>query len=254
MVDVFDEVEDQIRTERYKTLLLKVLPWVIGVAVLALAVTLGYWAWTSNQTKQADKAAEQYVAAMEIAGRGDPAKAFTALTEVAKSPNKTYRALALLQQGGIRQEENKTAEAVKLYDEAAAATGEPLIADLARLKSALALLDTAPYKDIEGRLTPLLEEKRPYRLQAREALAFAKLMAGRTAEARTDFAGLSTVLGASEGMRERAQAAMALIDSGSAATLPAAVKAAVAMPDMPAPQALPPAVSPAPQAQQGPAQ
>lgn len=254
MVDVFEEVEDQIRTERYKSLLLKVLPWAIGMAVLALAVTFGYWLWTSNQTKQADKAAEQYVAALETGAQGDPAKTFAALGEVAKSPNKTYRALALLQQGGIRQEEGKTAEAVKLFDEAAAATSEPLIVDLARLKSALALLDTAPYKDIEGRLTPLLEEKRPYRLQAREALAFAKVLAGRTAEARTDFSNLSTILGASEGMRERAQAAVALIDSGSAAALPAAVKAAVAMPEMPAPQALPPVASPAPQAQQGPAQ
>lgn len=253
MVDVFEEVEDQMRTERYKRLGLKVLPWAIGIAVLALAITLGYWAWTSNQNKQADQASEQYVAALETARDGDPAKTFTALSEVAKSPNKTYRALALLQQGGIRQEENKTAEAVKLYDEAAGVTNEPLIVDLARLKSALALLDTASYKDIEGRLTPLMEEKRPYRLQAREALAFAKLMAGRTAEARTDFAGLSTVLGSSDSMRQRAQAAMALIDSGSAAALPAAVKAAAAMPDIPAPQALPP-VSPAPQAQQGPAQ
>ncbi len=253
MVDVFEEVEDQIRTERYKSLVLKVLPWAIGAAVIALAAALGYWAWTSNQTKQADKAAEQYVAALETAGKGDQAKAFTAFGEVAKSSDKTYAALALLMQGGIRQEEGKAAEAVKLYDQAAAATSEPLIADLARLKSALALLDTAPYKDIEGRLTPLLEEKRPYRLQAREALAFAKLLAGRTAEARTDFSGLSTVLGASEGMRQRAQAAMGLIDSGSAAALPAAVKAAIAMPEAP-PQVLPPALSPAPQAQQGPAQ
>ena len=58
-------------------------------------------------------------------------------------------------------------------------TAIPLIADAARLKSALALMDTAPYADIETRLKPLLDEKRPYRIAAREALAMAKLKAGK---------------------------------------------------------------------------
>lgn len=253
MVDVFEEVEDQIRTERYKTLGLKALPWIIGVAVLALIATFGFWGWTTYQNKQADKASEQYVEALEAAGQGDETKAFTLLGEVAKSPSKTYKALALMQQGGMRQEADKVDEAVKLYDQAAEAASDPIVVDLARLKSALALLDTASYKDIEGRLTPLMEEKRPYRLQAREALAFAKIMAGRPAEARTDFVVLSSVLGASDGMRQRAQAAIGLIDSGSASSIPAAVKVAATLPPpMMMPQGMPEGVEP--QAQQGPAQ
>ena len=245
MVDVFEEVEEQIRTERYKSLGLKILPWAIGAAVLALAVTFGFWGWTSYQDKQADKASEQYVQALEALGQGDTAKAATLLGEVAKSPSKTYRALALMQQGGLRQEAGKPDEAVKLYDQAAEAVSDPLVADLARLKSALALLDTASYKDVEGRLKPLMEEKRPYRLQAREALAFAKIMAGRPNEARADFVVLSSVLGATDGMRQRAQAAIGLIDSGSAASIPAAVKLAAT---------LPPTQPMMPQAPQGPAQ
>lgn len=256
MVDVFEEVEEQIRTERYKSLGLKILPWAIGAAVLALAVTFGFWGWTSYQSKQADEASQQYVEALEAAGQGDTAKAATLLGELAKSPSNTYRALALIQQGGLRQEAGKPAEAVKLYDEAAEAVSDPLVADLARLKSALALLDTASYKDVEGRLKPLMEEKRPYRLQAREALAFAKIMAGRPNEARADFVVLSSVLGATDGMRQRAQAAIGLIDSGSAASIPAAVKLAATLPpqQMMMPEGMPEGVVPAPQAQQGPAQ
>lgn len=257
MVDVFEEVEEQIRSERYKSLGLKILPWAIGAAVLALAVTLGYWGWTSYQSKAGDKASEQYVEALQAVGEGDQTKAFTLLGEVAKSPSKSYSALALMQQGGIRQEAGKTEEAVKLYDEAAAAASDPILVDLARLKSALALLDTASYKDIEERLKPLMEEKRPYRLEAREALAFAKIMAGRPGDARSDFVVLSSVLGATDGMRQRAQAAIGLIDSGSAASIPAAVKVAATLPPpVMMPEGLPEGAvaAPAPQAQQGPAQ
>jgi hypothetical protein len=80
-----------------------------------------------------------------------------------------------------------------------------------------------------------MEDGRPYRLQAREALAFAKLMAGNTAGARGDFVVLSLSPGAGEGVQQRAQAAMGLIDSGSMKALPAIVKAAIAAPPMIAP-------------------
>ena len=87
--------------------------------------------------------------------------------------------------GGGKPEEIKAA--VALLDQAAEAAPDPVIGDAARLKSAFALLDTAPYKDVEARLTPLMKDGRPYRVQAREALAFAKLMAGNAAGARDDF-------------------------------------------------------------------
>ena len=99
-----------------------------------------------------------------------------------------------------------------------------MIGDAARLKSAFALIDTAPLKDLEGRLKPLMEEGRPYRVQAREALAFARLKAGDTAGARGDFVVLSQLLDASQGAQARAQAAIGLIDSGSAKAVPGVVK------------------------------
>lgn len=251
MVDVFEEVEDQIRTERYRAAAMKALPWVLGVAAAALIIALGYWGWDTYTKGKADKASETFVAALEANGQGDQAGAYAKFEDVAKSGAKGYRGLALMAQGGMRMEAGKTDEAVKLWDEAAKASPDPVLGDLARLKSALALLDTAPYKDLEGRLTPLMEDKRPYRLQAREALAFAKVMAGKGAEAKADFTYLSQVLGASDGQRRRAQAALALIDSGSAGSIPAAVKAAALLPPQ-APQMPAGMTGPGgPQAQQG---
>lgn len=235
MVDVFEEVEDQIRSERYRALAIKALPWALGIAAAVLIAALLFWGWDTYTKGKGDKASETYMAALEAGAQGDLAGAYAKFDEVAKSGARGYKGLALMAQGGMRMDAGKTEEAVKLWDESAKASTDPVLGDLARLKSALALLDTAPYKDLEGRLTPLMENKRPYRLQAREALAFARVMAGKTAEAKADFTYLSQVLGSSDGMRRRAQAALTLIDSGSAGAIPAAVKAAALLPP-PAPQ------------------
>lgn len=241
MVDVFDEVEEQLRSERYRTLAMKSLPWVGAIAAAVVIGVGGYWGWNSYQTTQANKASEGYQAALETAQKQGPAKAFDQFKSVADGGAKGYKSLALLQMGDIRLEANKTKEAVAYFDEAAKAAPSPLLGDLARLKSAFALMDTAPYKDIESRLTPLAGEKSPYRVHAKEALAFAKLQAGDVAGARAGFVILANSLdaSASEEVRQRAQAAMQLIDSGTAKDLTAAVKAAVALPPTPPMSQLP---------------
>jgi hypothetical protein len=230
LVDLFDEVEGQLRSDRYKTLALRALPWIIAVAVLALAATLGWWAWKNQQDKGASAAAEQYTAALKSYDSGDETRAYGQLAQVVEKAPPVYKSMALMHQGGIRLEAGKTDEAVKLFDQAAEVAPDELLGDLARLKSAFALLDTAAYADLESRLEPLTEDERPYRTEAKEALAFAKLMAGKTTEARGDFAVLSLLPDSPEPVRERARAAMDMIDSGSAKALPAAVKAAAALP------------------------
>ena len=253
MVDVFDEVEEQLRSERYRTLAVKSLP-LVAAAVAAVVIGVGgYWGWTSYQTTQANKASEGYQAALETAQKQGPAAAFGQFKIVADGGATGYKALALLQMGDIRLEENKTKEAVGYFDEAAKAAPNALLGDLARLKSAFALMDTAPYKDLESRLTPLAGEKSPYRVYAKEALAFAKLQAGDLAGARADFVILANSLDSStsEEVRQRAQAAMQLIDSGTAKDLAAAVKAAAALPPTPPISQLPAGLAPqaAPNAQ-----
>lgn len=230
MVDVFDEVEEQLRAERYRELAIKALPWVAAALGAALLIALGVWGWQTYTTNATNKASETYAQALEAYQAGRSAEADRLFGEVAKSPSKGYKSLALQQLGASKLAANKSDEAVKLFDQAAEAAPNPILADAARLKAVYVLLDTAPYKDVQARLDPLLKEGRPYRAQAREAQAFAKLLAGDLAGARGDFVVISLLPDASEGARARANAAKALIDSGSAKAVPAAVKAALALP------------------------
>ena len=255
MTDLFDEVEEQLRSDRYRTLARKALPWILAVIAAGLVVFLAIWGWQRYQQQVTNKASQEYAAALDALARGDQAKAEKLWTDVSKSPANAYKSLALMQLGGLKVSANKPAEGVALFDQAAAAAPDDVLGDVARLKSAFAVLDTASFKDVEARLTPLMQDKRPYRVQAREALAFAKLMAGNTTGARSDFVVIASSLDAPEGARQRANAAKDLIDSGSAKAVPSATRAAAALPP-PTPMAagglpeglvLPPQQAPGPQ-------
>ena len=230
MTDLFEEVEEQLRSERYRALAMRALPWVLTVAAIALIAIFGVWGLKQYREQQAARASEQYAAALEAISAGRRDQALQLWTEVSKSPSRAYKSLALMQLGGLKLVDRDTAGAVKLFDQAADVAPDDIIGDAARLKSAFALLDTGPAKDLEARLTPLTETGRPYRVQAREALGFAKLMGGDMAGARGQFVVINQSLDANEGARERAKAVMDLIDSGSAKAVPAVARAAAALP------------------------
>jgi len=233
LTDLFEEVEEQLRSDRYRALARKGAPWVLALMAAALIVALGVWGWQQYRLQTANTASEQYAAALTAQAQGDAAKAAQLWDQVAKSPAKAYSSLALMQLGGLKIASGKPDDvkaAVALFDRAAAAAPDDLLGDAARLKSAFAILDTAPFSEVEGRLAPLMKDGHPYRVQAREALAFAKLMKGDAAGARSDFVVITGTLEAPEGARQRARAAMDLIDTGSAKIVPAAVKAALSLP------------------------
>lgn len=239
MSDLFEEVEEQLRSDRYRTFALKALPWLLGLAAAALIAVFAWWGWTHYRQEAAGKASEQYAAGLDALQQGQTAQATKLFTDVSKVSAKGYKSLALMQLGGLQLTQNKTAAAVQLFDQSAAAAPDDVIGDAARLKAAFALIDTAPEKDVEARLNPLMQDGRPYRIQAREALAFTKLMAGDLDGARSEFVIISGMLDAPQGARARAKAAMGLIDSGSAKAVASTVKAAAALPPTPPPPAAP---------------
>lgn len=250
MVDVFEQVEEELRSERYKRLARTWLPVLAGLLAVALVAALAWWGWQSYLTSQADKASaayEQGVEAMQ-AGKADAAKAAFAESAAAGGG---YKPLALMQQAGIVLSENKTTEAVALLDEAAKAAKDPILSDIAALKATFLVMDTASLEDVQKRLEPLAGDKRPMAAFAQEALAMAQLQHGKTADARQVFVQLQLGQDVPDSVRQRAQAAVQAIDTGTAASLPAIVKAAAAL-AIPAPGQAPAEV--AAQASAAPAQ
>jgi len=218
VVDVFSEVDEQLRAERLRSFLQKAVPAFIAALVLSVLAVAGVQGWQMYKQNQSAKAAEAYQTALDTAGQGDAAKAFQQFDGLAKHGG-PYQALALMQQGGIRMDQNKAGEAAALFDKAAAASKSPLVSDIAALKSAYAVMDTAPLGEVEAKLTPLIAPARPYHVQAREALALARLAAGQTAKAKSDLVAVANAVDTPDSARQRAQAIISLIDSGTGAGL-----------------------------------
>lgn len=215
MVDVFDQVEEELRSARYKRLAMTWLPVVGGVLLVALIAALAWWGWQTMETNKADKASIAYERGLESMGANNTVGADAAFTQAAKEGNGAYRSLALQQRAEIAVMAGKIPEAVAFLDDAAKASRDSILADAARLKAVWLLMDTAPLADIEARLEPLTGDKRPYRAFAREALAMAQLQHGKTAEARAALVLLKADLDTPPPVAERAGVAIEAIDGGS---------------------------------------
>ncbi|RZJ06316.1 MAG: tetratricopeptide repeat protein [Brevundimonas sp.] len=254
MVDVFEQVEEELRSDRYKRLARTWLPVVGGVLLVALIAALAFWGWDSMQTSKADKASIAYDRGMQSMQANNPVGADAAFTQAAKEGNGAYKAMALMARAGIAVDANRIPDAIKLFDDAAKASRDPLLHDAAALKAAWLAMDTETLAQVEARLTPLAKDKRPLSPFAIEALAMARLQNGQVAPAREAFVLLKNGLDTPDIISQRAELAITAIDSGAAANLKKILDAQRALPVVPvqpagaqpgAPAAAAPAAAPA---------
>ena len=244
MSDVFEQVEEELRSDRYKRLARTWLPVAGAVLGVALVAALAFWGWDSWQTGRADQSSAAYDRGMEALQAGNSAGAQAAFVEAAEKGNGAYKSMALQQQAGLAVNAGDFTRAIELFDQAAKAGGDAILSDVAALKAAFLVMDTnASLENIDARLEPLVKEGRPYRAFAQEAQAMARLQFGQMQPAREILVQLQLGQDVPDSVRERAQAAIAQIDAGTAANLDDVVRGARNLP--------PP--SPAP-AQAGPAQ
>ena len=235
MVDVFEQVEEELRSDRYKRLARTWLPVVGGVLLVALVAALAFWGWDNWQTSKAEKASVAYDRGLESLQAGNPVGADAAFVQAANEGNGAYKAMALMHRAGIAVDANRIPDALRLFDEAAGASRDPLLSDPAAYKAALLAMDTETLAQIEARLEPLTAENRPFSAFAREALAMARLQHGQTAPAREALVLLKNSLDTPEIVSQRADLAIAAIDSGAAPNLKRITDAMAAIPAPAAP-------------------
>ena len=228
MVDVFDEVEEELRQERYNALLRKWGPWVGGAAA---AIVLGVGAyqfmeWSSKQ--RADAASEQYQAAAELYEAGNLLQADSQFQALVESGPRGYETLALMRRAEIALSQGDAEEAARLFNRAGEISPEPLIRDLARYQAALAQFDQLSYDDLANRLEPLTEGSAPVGLLARELMAAAALRDQRWDEARQRYQLLSVALDLPQAMSQRVMQAQSYLDQRAPAAEPVDMEAAPA--------------------------
>ena len=244
MADVFYEVDEQLRSARLKSLFRRGWPFAAGLLALVLVAGLCVWAWRAHEAAAEGDNSQRYADAMQILSAGDTKNAEAKFAALAKDGTPAYRALSLMQQAGIRMKADDASSAAALLDQAASASHDRITSDGAKLRAAFLLMDSAPYDQVRARLEPLTGAGRPFRMLAREGLAVAELASGRSAQAKGDLQVLSLSSDVSDASRARAQAALAMIQSGAGANLAAIAKAAIGLKPAPPPPTTPAGLTP----------
>ena len=244
MVDVFDEVEEELRKERYQQLLRTYGPWLLGAAVAIVVGVAGYQYWQSRQSSEAAEASDRYMAAVELTQTGDLDAARAAFSEIAADGPRGYATLALMREAELALQRGEPEAAASLYDQAAARAPDPVVADAARYHAVRAQFDTISYDDAALRLDEVGREGSQLNLMARELIAAKALEDGRWEEARSRYDTLAFALDLPQGMRQRVSHALALIEQN--APEPVAVEAAETEPPASPAEALAPGAAAAP--------
>ena len=216
MSDIFEEVSDDVRTDRYQKVGKKYGYWFIGAAGAVIVLTAAYQGWKAYETAKNEAEAVRFVAAMQQVAAGNPGPAVTAFEAIQKSSTPGYATLARLQKAAALFKAGDRRESVATYDEISADTKlDRTMRDYAALLAAEALVDTTDMATMERRLTPLLGNDNPWRYSARELLALAALKRADLDRARKEFAVLTDDPNTPQGVRARAAEVLAAIGGGA---------------------------------------
>jgi hypothetical protein len=165
MSDLLQEVDDALRAEKMEKLWKENGPYILGGAVLLVLFTGCFTAYNTWQMNRNTAQTAIIVAAMQSKTPE------TALEASMKDLKGQHKAMALLQIAGLKLQDGKSADALKLYQQVAADGSLPdLWRDLATLNAVRSewngKTDSAKAKDLFDKIKPLTDKDNPWHLQA----------------------------------------------------------------------------------------
>jgi hypothetical protein len=199
------EVNEELRSDQFKSLWNRFGNLVIALAVLVVAATAGYRGWEYWRDRQAARSGDAFLAAVEQAEAGKQDDAMAALNGLAESGTGQYPALAKLRIAGETLDKGDRAGALAAFEAIAADTSlDESFRSVARLRAGLIAVDTETYEQVKARLEPMAAAGQPYRSLAREALGLSAYKAGANDEAARWFREITQDAGATGNVRQRA--------------------------------------------------
>jgi hypothetical protein len=185
--DIFREVDEEVRREQLKKLWERYGSLAVAAAVVVVLAVAGWRGYGWWQAKVAAESGTAFEAATALSEAGKHAEAGAAFAKIAAEGASGYRVLARVREATELAHDDRKA-AVAAYDKVAADAGAgPVLQDLAALRAAILLVDTASYDELRQRLEPLTAAERTFRHTAREMLALSAWRAGDAAAAKRWF-------------------------------------------------------------------
>lgn len=178
------EVDEAVRADQATMLASRFGKPALAALVLGLAGFGGYLFWDSRQEAGMETRSEEIVGALDEIEAGNLEVADRELSALTGDGQPGAIATAQLLRAGIAMEQDRTADAVEMYDKISSDANVPQpMRDLATLRAVTAQFDTMPPADVITRLGPLAVEGNPWFGSAGELVALAYLEQGKTDQA-----------------------------------------------------------------------
>jgi len=212
VTDIFREVEEDVRRERFEKFWKAYGNYLIAALVLVF-VGIGAWQlWDRHEQQERAKVAASFIAAQRIT---NPQAAASAFVDIARGAPKGYAIVARLSEAAAMFASGQQGSAIDLYKQIGKDDSGP-IGMIARLRAAWALADTASRADLQDLLKPLDQPGSAWRENAEEVLAYADYRAMDVKSALAKYAALAIDPQAPDALRRRAEAMTAFLKNGGA--------------------------------------
>jgi hypothetical protein len=209
--EIFDEVDEEVRREQLKKLWDKYSIYIIAAAVLVVAAVGGWRGYQYLEAKKAAEAGAAFNKAVELSEQNKHSEAEAAFADLAAKAPAGYRMLARFRLAAEAASRDPKA-GTKIFDELAAdrsiGTEQQ---ELARIRAAGLLVDTAPYSEMLQRLQSETAPGATFRHVARELLALSAFRANDSAATRQWLDQIALDADTPPGLRSRAEALQALL-------------------------------------------
>jgi hypothetical protein len=209
--ELFDEVDEDVRRDQLKKLWDQYSIYIIAGALLIIAAVGGWRGYQYLEAKKAAEAGAAFDKATELAEQGKHSEAEAAFNNLAATAPSGYRMLARLRAAAEVASHDPQA-AVKLYDDISADRSVgALEQELAKVRAAGLLLDSASYPNMLERLEAEAAPGATFRHTARELLALSAWRVNDTAAARKWLDLIANDGETPSSLRSRAEALQALL-------------------------------------------
>ena len=199
------EVNEELKQERYLQTWKKYGQYIVGCALLAVGSVAG-WQWYKDSIRGAQEAQSvEFASAAALAAGGKSGEAGKILDQLARETDGGYAVLARLKQAALVGKSGDSRGAAALYLQLADDDRlSPVFRDLGTVLWGLHALDSAGPDQAIARLKPLASADGAWRYTALELVAHYHRKAGRNGDAARIFKQLADDAGAPATLKRRA--------------------------------------------------
>ncbi len=210
MADIFQEIDEELRRDRWEVLWQKYGKYLIGCAVAIVAGTAAWVGWQNYQLQQNVSVTNAMHSALAAAQAGQNEQAIEGFAGITKDGNERQVALALLQEAALRARNNDVESARGIYQSVRenSALEAPYRA-IATIRSVELDLDTGDAATMLGWLQPLGGDASEWRFAAWELSAYLEKRSGNIAAVKAHLERLRDDRDTPTAARARAEAYLA---------------------------------------------